>query len=175
MRACTLPLAAFVATLVFCLEVTTARAGNGWIARCEAPSGTGHQYGDLSNLDGGAIFQPEDGITEFDDSYSNIRPAFLYEGRGDATVAVLWGDTKPDGVSPSAFRKSEADEARVIAATDHKVVTLKTYAGETWMTTHLPQAGVAFATRHERDTYSDLGYVASAITFPMRCSYEPLR
>lgn len=165
----------WLATALICSLATPALASDGWIAQCEEPSGTGHQFGDLSKLDGGSIFRPEDGITTFEDSYSNVRPAFLYEGQGDRAVSVLWGDTQPDSVSPDAFRAPHVEQARVISANDKQVVTLKTYAGETWMTTHLPHAGVAFATRHERDTYSDLGYVASAITFPMRCAYRAIQ
>lgn len=153
-----------------------ADAADGWTAVCSEPHGTGYEYGDLDALDGTEMQSPGDGFQRMEDSFRNVNPIFMYPGGAAKTVSVVWGDTKPENMSPELFDKPKAEQATVIYSSRKRVTTIKAYLDEAWMTTHFPEAGIAYATRHERwRGFGDTGYLASALTFPMECDYRPLR
>ena len=143
-----------------------------WTAVCEPPTGRGYEYGDLESVGGDVLRRPDQGFGEMSDSFSNVNPSFFYPGSGTGYIQVLWGSTRPDGVSPEAFETPDAATARVMQSTPERIVTVLRMGGETWMTTHFPGTGIAYATRHQRTGYADLGYMTSATTFAMRCHYE---
>lgn len=162
-----------ILTATIILAARGAATADGWTAICNEPEGQGYEAGDLERVDGSAIISLKDGIIPTEDSFSNIRPAFFY--RGNHTVEVIWGATKPDGISPELFETPNAETVQVISQSPNRLVTVNRYGDETWMTSHHPETGVAFATRHQQSRYGDLGYAVSTVTFPMECEYKRLQ
>jgi hypothetical protein len=129
--------AAVVVVVLF--ATSDASADGGWIARCEAPQGVGIKYGDMSSMDGSVMQSPDDGFEQFEDSFSNTRPVFMYPGSGADQLSFVWGSTKPDEVSPELFRKPKARHALIVSESEVRVTTLERYPVSVWVTSHFPR------------------------------------
>lgn len=127
----------------------------------------------MKNLDGDVIYSPSDGFTRGEDSVTGVHPVYIFAGGAAGRVGLLWGNTIPQGVPPEFLISPELRYEPVTRASVSRVETFSQYPGETWLTTFLPMGGIVFATRHKIFEWPDLGWIASATTFEMRCRFDP--
>lgn len=137
----------------------------GFVARCSEPHGPSIEYGWLYRGDGEVIHSPDDGFRESTDGFSNINPIFIYRADEPRVILSIWGDTRPDEISPEMLDKladTNIDRNIVISTTDDMISAVGRMGNEVWLSTLVPGLGVGYFSYHQVDHPSQLSAPAGA-------------
>lgn len=124
----------------------------GFAARCSEPMGLSLSYGWLRRADGAVLQSPDDGFQQGTDGFSNMNPVFIYRSTEPRTLLSIWGDTRPDDISPEIldeYAQTSVDRNVVIARSDELISAVLRIGKEVWLTTLIPSLEIGYFSYHE--------------------------
>jgi hypothetical protein len=105
--------------------------------QCDPPKGQRVSLGNLFTLDGKTIQSTADGIRWESDSYSNVRPIFIWRERRPGVLLYAWGNTIPDALLGHVKNQTKFVEAVVIYRDTRQIQAVDKRCGTVSCTTTL--------------------------------------
>lgn len=180
---------ALAAVLLACVEIQVAAGSSaglvssGFVARCSEPHGPSLEYGWHHDARGEVLESPANGFREGTDGFSNMEPVFIYEPDKPNVLLSLWGDTRPEAVSPEVLEqlaRTSLDRNVVIARSPSAISAVYRSGSEVWLSTLYPSLGVGYFSYHEAlsDTFAPQSdpprLSARSSALKSECEFSPL-